>query len=160
MPEEKEMTLLEAIALAGGFKEHANMDGTKVIRVVNGERQTMVVKVRDIINKGETNKDIVLQPDDIIAVPEPRQVSVIGEVKNPGKYEMAKEKEMTLIEAIALAGGFTKDADSNRTMIIRVKDGRREVITVPAKDIAEKGQKEKDIVLEPDDVVSVPESFF
>ena len=160
MTKEKEMTLLEAIAMAGGFTGHANMDATKVIRVKNGERQTIVVKVRDIINKGDTNKDIVLEPDDVIAVPEPKQVSVMGEVKNPGKYEMTKEKEMTLIEAIAMAGGFTKFADANKTKIIRVKNGKEEVVIVAAKDIVEKGQKDKDIMLEPDDVVSVPESFF
>ena len=103
---------------------------------------------------------MALEPDDIIAVPEPRHISVIGEVNNPGKYEMTKEKEMTLIEAIAMAGGFTKFADANKTKIIRVKDGKEETVIVAAKDIVEKGQKDKDVMLEPDDVVSVPESFF
>jgi polysaccharide export outer membrane protein len=160
MSKEKETTLLEAIAMAGGFTKHANIDATKVIRVKNGGKESIMVKVRDIINKGDASKDIVLEPGDVVAVPEPKQVSVMGEVNNPGKYEMAKEKEMTLIEAIAMAGGFTKDADANKTKIIRVKNGREEIIIVAAKDIVDKGQKDKDIILEPDDLVSVPESFF
>lgn len=160
MSNEKQMTVLDAIAMSGGFTKNANTDGTKIIRVKNGQKSTIMVNVKDIIEKGLSEKDIVLEPDDIVAVPEPRQVSVIGEVKNPGKYEMSKEKEMTLLEAIALAGGFTKDADKNRTKIIRISGGEKQTIIVPAEDIIEKGAKDKDVPLEPDDIVSVPESFF
>ncbi len=90
----------------------------------------------------------------------PREVSVIGEVNEPGKYEMPEEKEMTLLEAIAMAGGFTRDADVNKTKVIREQNGHRETIGIRVKDITEKGEKEKDIKLEPDDIVIVPESFF
>ena len=58
MTKEKETTLLQAIAMAGGFTDHANIDGTKVMRIKNGEKETIIVKVRDIINKGDTDKDI------------------------------------------------------------------------------------------------------
>lgn len=90
----------------------------------------------------------------------PRQVSVLGEVNKPGKYEMPVEKELTVIEAIALAGGFTKDADLNGTRVMRMEDGKKKTIKIKAKNITEKGEKDKDIVLQSDDVVFVPESFF
>jgi len=89
-----------------------------------------------------------------------RQVSVIGEVNNPGKFDMPDEKDITILESIAMAGGFTKDAEINKTRIIRVKDGKKENINIAVKDITEKGEKDKDIKLEPDDIVFVPESFF
>lgn len=63
-------TVLEAITMAGGFKEGAAQNGTKVIRVENGEELTIPIKVTDITKKGEKDKDISVKPGDIIVVPE------------------------------------------------------------------------------------------
>ena len=90
----------------------------------------------------------------------PRQVSVVGEVTKPGKYDMTEEKDMTLLEMLALAGGFTKDADIKNVKIMRQEDGKQKTIKVNVRDITVKSQKEKDIVLKADDVIVVPESFF
>lgn len=95
-----------------------------------------------------------------IAEYHPRQFSVLGEVNSPGKFDMPTEKDVTLLEAVAMAGGFTKDADITKTMVMRTKDGQKETIKINAKEITEKGQKGKDIVIEPEDVIVVPESFF
>ena len=90
----------------------------------------------------------------------PRQVTVLGEVVKPGKYSMPTEKKITLMEVIALAGGFTKDAALNSTTVLRTENGKERVIKVRVKDITVKGQKENDIILDPGDIVNVPESFF
>lgn len=90
----------------------------------------------------------------------PRQVSVVGEVTKPGKYDMTEEKDMTLLEMIALAGGFTKDADIKNVKVMRQEDGKQKTIKVNVRDITVKGRKESDIVLKADDVIVVPESFF
>ena len=90
----------------------------------------------------------------------PRQISVIGEVNNPGKYDMPQEKDMTLLEGIALSGGFTEDADINNTTVIRMINGERQLVKIRVRDITEKGRKEEDIVLKADDIVFIPESFF
>ena len=90
----------------------------------------------------------------------PRQVSVMGEVTSPGKYDMPDEKDITLLESIAMAGGFTEDADINNTTVMRMENGKKKSIKIRVKDITARGHKEKDIVLEADDIVFVPESFF
>jgi polysaccharide export outer membrane protein len=91
----------------------------------------------------------------------PRKVSLVGEVMRPGKYNMPEEKDMTLLEAIALAGGFTKDASIGSVKVMRrLENGKQVVIKVNVKDITVKGRKEKDILLQPDDAIVVPESFF
>jgi polysaccharide export outer membrane protein len=112
--------------------------------------------------RGLLAKDYLVNPQVLVFIEEyhARQVSVIGEVNDPGKYDMPPEKEMTLLEAIALAGGFSDDAEINKTRIMRVSGGERETITVRVKDITEKGQKEKDVKLKAGDVIVVPESFF
>jgi len=89
-----------------------------------------------------------------------RQVSVIGEVKTPGKYALPGEKEMTLMQAIAMAGGFTKFADLTKTKVMRFENGEKKTIVINVKSITEKGDKDKDIILQAEDIIVVPESFF
>ncbi|MDD5504134.1 MAG: polysaccharide export protein [Candidatus Omnitrophica bacterium] len=161
MPEEKTVTLLQAIAMAGGFTKDALTNETQVMREKNGQTQTMIVRVNDITKRGMTEKDMAIEPGDVVFVPESFfWVSVIGEVNTPGKYNIPEEKSITLLEAIALAGGFTKDADINQTQIMRVTDGQTKTIIVRVSDITKKGQKDQDIAIEPEDVIFVPESFF
>lgn len=112
--------------------------------------------------KSALEKDYLVSAQVLVFIEEyhPRQVSVVGEVKKPGKFDMPLEKDMTLMEAIAMAEGFTKDAYIKTIKIVRSEDGKEKTIIVDARDITVKGQKDKDIVLQPDDVVVVPESFF
>jgi len=67
---EKETTVLEAITMAGGFMEKAAPNGTKVIRVKDGQGITIKIKVADITKKGRKDKDIPLKANDIVYVPE------------------------------------------------------------------------------------------
>ena len=116
----------------------------------------------EVIIKELLEKDYLVNAQVLVFIEEyhPRQVSVMGEVNTPGKYNMPEEKDITVLEAIAMAGGFSKDADVNGTRIMRVKDGEKKTIKIRVTDITEKGQKEKDVVLEADDIVFIPESFF
>jgi polysaccharide export outer membrane protein len=88
----------------------------------------------------------------------PRQVSVLGEVKKPGKYSMAEEKDLSLLQAIAMAEGFTKDADTTRIKIMRMENGEQKTVRINAKEIMV--QDKMDVVLRPDDVIVVAESIF
>lgn len=89
-----------------------------------------------------------------------KQISVLGAVKKPGKYDMYTERETTIMEAIAMAEGFSDVADLNGTRIIRTENGIERTIPVKVTDITKKGRKEKDTSLKPGDIVFVPESFF
>ncbi len=90
----------------------------------------------------------------------PRQVSVLGEVNKPGKYDMPEENDMTFLEAIALAGGFTKDAYLKKVKIMRTQNGEKQIMIIDVRDITIKNEKEKDIKILPEDIIIVPESFF
>lgn len=107
-------------------------------------------------------KDYLVNAQVLVFIEEyhPRQISVMGEVKNPGKYEMPGEKDFSLMQAIAMSGGFTKHADIAATRIMRIENGEKKVIQINVKLITEKGEKDKDVTLLPEDIVFVPESFF
>ncbi|MFA4981308.1 MAG: polysaccharide biosynthesis/export family protein [Candidatus Omnitrophota bacterium] len=119
--------------------------------------QDLEEKIKELLEK-----DYLVKAEVLVFIDEyhPRQVSVMGEVNKPGKFDMPDERDMTVLEAVAMAEGFTKDADVNRTRVMRIEDGKRKTLIVKVKDITERGEKEKDVVVQPDDVVFVPESFF
>ena len=107
-------------------------------------------------------KDYLVNADVQVFIEEyhAKQVTVLGAVEKPGKYDMNTEKEMTILEAIAMAGGFSKVASVNGTLIIRTEDSEKQSIPVRITDITKKGMKDKDVALETGDVIFVPESFF
>ena len=110
--------------------------------------------------KGALEKSYLVSAQVLVFIEEyhPRQVSVVGQVNKPGKYDMPPERDLTLLEAIAMAEGFTKDAYTKAVKINRIENGAEKTVQVNANDIMAKGAK--DVVLQPNDVIVVPESFF
>ena len=107
-------------------------------------------------------KDFVINPQVTIFINDygNKKVFVLGQVRTPGSYELPPESKLTVLEAVSLAGGFTPIASLDRTKIIRVVDGKNQSYTIEVSAITKRGEKEKDITLEPNDVVYVPQSFF
>ncbi|MHC4600332.1 MAG: polysaccharide biosynthesis/export family protein, partial [Planctomycetota bacterium] len=62
-------------------------------------------------------------------------------------------------KAISLAGGFSRRADSNGTVVIRATPEGQKVIRVRVKSVVSR-ETEKQVRLEPGDIVFVPERFF
>ncbi len=107
-------------------------------------------------------KDYLVSPQVTIFISEygDKKIFVLGEVRKPGSYDLPTESKLTVLEAISLAEGFTGIAAPDKTKVIRVADGQNQVFQIVVSDITRNGQKEKDIALEPNDVVYVPQSFF
>ena len=81
---------------------------------------------------------------------------ILGQVKKPGNY--AYEPRMTVIGAIAVAGGAGKLANENGTVITRGKGVEQTRLSAPVSDI-QRGEA-PDVELLPGDIVFVPESPF
>ena len=108
-------------------------------------------------------KEFLVNPQVSIFIKEysSKQIFMLGEVKSPGALPLPSEAPMTVLEAIAKAGGFTPLAAPDRTRVIRnTPDGKSKSIPIPVSAITKEGQKDKDITLTPNDVVYVPQSFF
>ena len=85
-----------------------------------------------------------------------RQFFVNGEVKTPGAYPYTEG--ITVLRAVIVAGGFTEYAAKGRVKVLRKNDGPEQAITVNAGKI-EGGAIAEDRLLEPEDIVVVPERF-
>lgn len=84
-------------------------------------------------------------------------IFILGEVKKPGVYTM--KRKTTLLQAIALSGGFNQFASKNKIMVIREsRDGGAgdEKIKVRFDDIIKKGRSDMNLVLKPGDTIFVP----
>lgn len=89
-----------------------------------------------------------------------KKVFVFGQVNKPGAIELPTEAKLTVLGAISQAGGFTPIAAPDSTRIIRLVNGKSESYTVAVSAITKRGQKDKDMALEPNDIIFIPESLF
>ena len=85
--------------------------------------------------------------------PMSRRFYILGEILNTGEYPLTKK--LTVMQAFALAGGFTEWADKNKILLYRRNNNKGETIIIRYKDII-KGDFSKDIQLRPDDTIIVP----
>ena len=85
--------------------------------------------------------------------PMSRRFYILGEILRTGEYPLIKK--LTVMQAFALAGGFTEWADKNKIILYRRGNNKEETIIIRYKDII-KGDFRKDIQLQPDDTIIVP----
>ena len=87
-----------------------------------------------------------------------RKFTIMGQVARPGSYELQGGERIDLLEAIGLAGGFTRIADRGRVVIQRKEGGEVKAIKANAKRMAD--GKVDPIEVQPGDVITVRESWF
>ncbi|RZB29826.1 MAG: polysaccharide biosynthesis/export protein [Desulfobacteraceae bacterium Eth-SRB1] len=152
--------LLEIISTAGGIENEKAGKFILIWRQKSRGKNGRLIKIgmERLLQQGDMNLNVPLINKDVVFVPQAEYVYIIGEVKKPGSYKLY-EKDISILEAITMAGGFTPIASPNKTRVIRVEEGEERTIFVRMKDII-KGEKSKDIILKSGDIVVVPESLF
>lgn len=150
-------TLLQVLSQAGGLTPDAGAE----LYVIRDPDRKIAVNVQDLMTHGDSAINVAIQPGDVISVPNDRPVYIYvdGAVKTPGRIEQLASRPITLLQAIAKAGGATDRANLKKVQILRQDTtGTQAVIAVDAHRISRgKGQ---DPVLHEGDVVVVPETFF
>ncbi len=149
------ITLLQALALAGGVTPGADLTLAYVARGT----EKLDVDFRKLLMEGDLSQNIELKPEDVVVVPaNPRTaVFIMGEVQNPGAFPLDRESQFTILKAIAGAGGFSEFAKPSKTIILREEGTTKRIIPVDVDEIVENPHEAKDILLQPGDVVIVPQ---
>ncbi len=94
------------------------------------------------------------------AMAKPRQIMVVGQVKSQGMQDMPVGEKYMLSRAILKAAGFGSFANSKKVVIVRKKaDGKTEQIIADVDAVLKNGEVDKDIELQPDDMVIVREKL-
>lgn len=111
----------------------------------------------------ELREELILRLAEFIGSPElsvivedvrSRAVSVLGEVDEPGRYPF--QGHLSVLEAIAIAGGFTEFASPSRIVILRRQGGAVEQIPFNYNRVLSRRGTQNDLALEPGDIVMVP----
>jgi len=108
------------------------------------------------------DKDYLVNPQITLVVMRyaQRAVNVMGSVNAPQAVPFPPERGLTLLEAIARAGGFSRLADKSKVRIVRTDDkGVNTTYTINVDRLID-GRSSSSWPLQVDDVIQVPENFF
>jgi len=149
-PIESNSTVLDLIAQAGGATEK----GSDVIYILRpdgaGTLQRYPVNLKGVVDAKDSAPGVLqtLRGGDSIFVPVAEQFYIAGEVHAPAMYRL--ESGMTLLQAIARAGGVTEKGSTSRVQIKR-RGPKGDYIVISGK-LSEQ--------IQPDDVITVKERIF
>jgi polysaccharide export outer membrane protein len=153
-----EVTLLDAIAMAGGVSAGVGADVlvTSTHRTEGKmERTVQTIPVHNLLAQGSPANNLLLHGGEEIRVTEAGKVFIAGNVVKPGMYVMQGDEDTTVIKALALSQGL-QSFSANTAYIYRrsTSDGSRKEITVPLSRII--ARKEPDVPLVADDILYIP----
>lgn len=148
--------VLDAVRIAGGADESARV--TKV-KITHDDGTTEESDLTKLLIEGAVAENKLLLPGDTVVLEtdqsSPGSFSVMGAVYKPGPYPLTRKTTVT--EAIALTGGPTPNAVTEKCELLRRgKDGKYEVTAINFKDITKTSDKLV-MLIEDGDVLNVPE---
>lgn len=121
--------------------------------------QTFTINLSDLLESGDSRFDIPLVGGDVVSVPRAGIIYVVGAVQHPGGFLLQNDLDhMTMLKMLALAGGTTSVAKTNKTVILRrnLSTGQRDQVPIDLGKIMH--LKSQDIQLEANDILFVPDS--
>ena len=148
--------LLELIAQVGGPGPDADLKKIEVIQ--NGA--TRKINLYKGIFHADLSQNIVLDDDDVIFMPKitdtSSKVYIFGEVQSPGIYPFTGQQ--TVLDIIARAGGYGKNARLDSVKIVRGDISDPQVISCNLLNIIEKGDFMENVSLLKNDLIYLPRS--
>jgi polysaccharide export outer membrane protein len=122
LPNDRRITLVQALTMAGWFTDVAAADRVRIFRrdqKTGGQIILPAIDVTRIVSKGEVGLDILLEPGDTVTVDSliRENVFIFGHVKEPG--DVPFRRGLTLTNLISLAGGLREYPDLSDVRVIR-----------------------------------------
>lgn len=158
-------TILDGISRAGGVDmEKGDKQEAMIIRTLNPdkpEESKIIINIdlQGLLKGKDQISNIQLVDRDVIYIPKENYFFIMGQVKNPGSYAFTK-KDINIVEAISMAGGFTPIASRNKTRIVRSEGGMEKIYEVRVDAITAGGKIAQAVFIKANDLIIVPESFF
>jgi polysaccharide biosynthesis/export protein len=161
--------LVSIIAQCGGLADDAGSTAT-IRRGARGAPDpasgsgftspAVTVELKKLMDDNDPTSQLEVWPGDRVTVEHAGVFYVLGEVNRPGGYNLkSAQEQVTILEALSIAGDVTSVAKKTKTKIIRrdatAASGRREV-AINVKDIL--AGRSPDQVLQANDIVYVPAS--
>ncbi len=120
-------TLLDVLVAAKGFQEKAGRTVYISRSDVNGNKQTYLVDLDELLLNGNSDINVVMKPGDVVYVPPAGNVYIEGAVQRTGAYPIKKDLT-TISQIITVAGGVAPYGDASNIKLIRfLGNGNREI---------------------------------
>ena len=149
-------TLLDVLSLAGGLTNFA--DANKVtIKRRSGEQESITAKLSNGDAQISVDNDVQVFPGDLVLVPRAGLVYLMGNVNRPGGFIMQDSGQITLLQALAQAGGISSGAAANKSVLLRKSENGVYVTSKLRVGKIVRGQ-EQDVELHKGDILFVPSS--
>lgn len=150
-------TLLEALSMAGGLPTRDKTIFLSKCYIVRGKNQIIWIDLLQLLQKANIKLNIRLANNDIIYIPESMDaaVFVMGEIENPGSYQI-QTTGLSILDAINLAGGPTEDANINEIRLIREMKEKEGVKIIDLDEMLAKGDFSNNYLLRDNDILYVP----
>ena len=137
-------------------------EGTVILPLIGRTKVAgLYVDAAQKLIRDKYQADYLHHPELIVTITEfaPRRFVVVGQVVRPGVFEIPRGEKLNILQAIAMAGGFTKVADPSKVRILRPGMKGDEVIRINARAIAA-GEPGGVPLVQDDDNITVGESAF
>lgn len=141
------VSLIEALAQAGSVTPQAGgevlilhpKDGARGARATMPERGDAEVQRVNLheIETGRLSRNVTIRDGDTLFVPKAERFFVTGFVRTPGSYTL--EPNMTVLQAISMAGGVTERGSGRRLRVTRVVNGERKDLDARPTDLVQPG---------------------
>jgi polysaccharide export outer membrane protein len=144
--------LVDMITAAGGLSERAG----RVVTITHRDQPDQIQTVelgRNLTDKPEAN--VPVAPGDLIDVHRAPIIYVVGDVGRPSGL-MVDNGTLTVLQALALAGGANRTAKLNDARILRKSDTPNGLTETPLKLKKMLEAKAPDVPLQPNDILFVP----
>jgi len=151
------VTLLEALSLAGGLPTQDKTVFLSKCYIVRGRDQIIWVDLLKLLQKADMQFNVRLANNDIVYIPDSMDaaVFVMGEIEKPGSLPI-QTTELTILDAINLAGGPTENANIKEIRLIRRMRNEEGVKTINLETILTRGDFSQNYVLQDNDIIYLP----
>jgi polysaccharide export outer membrane protein len=88
---------------------------------VDNERNVSSVEIvlTSLMEAQDPAENLILMPFDTVTALRNEMVYISGEVAKPGAYELNDRDSMTVMQAVALAGGLSREAQPSKARVLR-----------------------------------------
>jgi len=152
---DKVPTILEVLARAGGLPVLDKQATLTRCAIFRGRDKVVWIDLKHLLARSDPAYNIRLKPNDIVYIPDSGDTSVyvMGAVPRPGAYRLTPD--MSLLDALAQAGGPNEDAASQEIAIYR--PSKQALEKVPLKSLLT-ADRRINFALEEGDIIYVPKS--
>ena len=165
-------TLMQVISMVGGFRSDAGNTLSiaresqwGVLPLPNaetdptGKYSIAEISIPELLQAKTPQLNILIMPNDVITIPASETVYVVGDVHKAGGFLLGERKNMTVLQALAMAEGVSGTSDSRHSKIIHHAADNTQRTETPVNVKLILAGKAEDVPLDGGDILFVPGSI-